>query len=115
MAETEKEIDNGIDRIEKHEGEEENITSCHSQISNTSLVELNMLLVILSSANSSSVDNLHEENDHIIRDRADVNKTYISRLEAKKKEKHEPRLIGKKAFSSRFQTTIKDSRHGRKM
>ncbi|KAI5423847.1 hypothetical protein KIW84_030173 [Lathyrus oleraceus] len=115
MAETEKEIDNEINMIEKHEGEEENIASCHSQIPDTSLVELNMLLVILSSANSSSNDNSHEENDHIIKDHVDVNKTYISKLEAKKKEKHEPKLIGKKAFSSRFQTTIKDSRHGRKM
>ncbi|CAK8544893.1 unnamed protein product [Lathyrus sativus] len=109
MEETEKEIDN--------EEVEENITSCPSQIPDTSLVELNMLLVILSSANSLSDDNSHEENDHIIRDHAiaNVNKTYTSRLEAKKKEKHEPKLIGKKAFSSRFQTTIKDSRHGRKM
>ncbi|KAL5061262.1 hypothetical protein RYX36_032866 [Vicia faba] len=110
MAETEKEIDNGIDRIEQDEGEEENITSCDSHVPNTSLVELNMLLVILSSANFSSNDNPHEENDDIIRDHVDVNKTCISRLEAKKKEKHEPKLIGKKAFSSRFQTTIKDSR-----
>ncbi|CAJ2631346.1 unnamed protein product [Trifolium pratense] len=114
MAAKEKEKNTEINRFEDCEREEENGTLCHSQMPNTSLAELNMLLVILSSYYPTE-DEWNEENEQIVRDQVAATKTCISKLETKKREKHEPKLFGKKCFSSRFQTTIKDSRHGRRM
>jgi hypothetical protein len=111
MAEKEKERETEIDKFGECEREEENGTLCHSQMPNTSLAELNMLLVILSSYYPTE-DEWNEENEQIIRDQVAATKTCISKLETtKKREKHEPKLCGKKMFSSRFQTTIKDSRY----
>ncbi|RHN49525.1 hypothetical protein MtrunA17_Chr7g0275451 [Medicago truncatula] len=105
-----------MNKLEECEGEEENETLSHSHVSNTSLVDLNMLLVILSLDYLSNEDDWHEENEHIITDHVAVNKKCISKLQTKKREKHEPKLFGgKRSCSSRFQTTIKDSRHGRRM
>ena len=107
MEETEKEIDNEMDKLAECEGEEEHETLSHSQMPNTSLVELNTLLVIL-----STDDDWHEENEQVIRDHVAVTKKCISKLQTKKREKHEPKLFGgKRSCSSRFQTTIKDSRY----
>jgi hypothetical protein len=112
MEETEKEIDNEMDKLAECEGEEENETLSHSHMSNTSLVDLNMLLVILSLDYFSTDDDWHEENEQFIRDHVAVTKKCISKLQTKKREKHEPKLFGgKRSCSSRFQTTIKDSRY----
>lgn len=117
MAGAEKEIDTEMDSMEEEEyelEEEENVALSHSQLPNTSLAELNMLLVMLSLVYFSSEEcNMHyeEKNEEIIRDQIAETKTCISRLETKKRDnKHEPKIIGRKSFSSRFHTTIKDSR-----
>ncbi|KAK7285819.1 hypothetical protein RJT34_20600 [Clitoria ternatea] len=112
MAESEKERDNEIDRVEEYEGEEKNN---NSQIPDTSLAELNMLLVSLSLFNFSSQECLeNEESQQIIKDEAVMAATCIQKLQTRRREKHEHKL-GRKPFSSRFQTRIRDSRHGRKM
>ena len=113
MAETrEKERDVEIED-EGEEEEEENGILSHSQMPNTSLAELNMMLVIISLFYFSNDDENRQygENENVTKDRVDVTK----RLQTNKREKHEPKLFGKKSFPSRFQTTIKDSRHRRKM
>ncbi|XP_027353457.1 uncharacterized protein LOC113863889 [Abrus precatorius] len=101
--------------MEGYEEEQNNDALNHSQLPNTSLAELNMLLVLLSLFYFSSDECMeYEEKEQITKDEVDVTKACISTLQTKRREKHEPKL-GKRPFSSRFQTTIKDSRHGRKM
>lgn len=112
MGKEEKEIYDEVDKEHEYEEEEENGALCHSQTPNTSLAELNMLLVTLSLVYFPNDDDcIHSvETEHIIRDQVGTTKTCMSKLETKKREKNEPKQIGKKSFSSRFQTTIKDSR-----
>ncbi|TKY61284.1 hypothetical protein E2542_SST11134 [Spatholobus suberectus] len=75
-----------------------------------------MLLVLLSLFYFSSDECIeYEESEHMTKkDEIAVTKTCISRLKDKRREKHEP-MLGRRPISSRFQTTIRDSRHGRKM
>ncbi|KAK7338023.1 hypothetical protein VNO77_18619 [Canavalia gladiata] len=116
MAEPEKEeLESEIDWMEDYEGEEKNGASSHSELPNTSLAELNLLLVLLSLFYSSSDECIeYEESKKIIKDEVAVTKTCVSKLRTKRREKHEPKL-GRRTYSSRFQTTVRDSRHGRKM
>ncbi|CAJ1961252.1 unnamed protein product [Sphenostylis stenocarpa] len=118
MAEAEKESDSEIDRMEECEGEENDNGGAlsDSHMSNASLAELNMLLVLLSLFYFSKDECIEceESEQKIIKDEVAATRTCISRLRSKKRARHEPKL-GKKPVSSRFQTSVKDSRHGRKM
>lgn len=115
MAEPEKENGLGIETMEVFEEEEENIDpSNKSQLPNTSLAELNMLLVFLSLFYFSREDcTEYEESEQMKMDHyvAITNKTSCisSKLETKRRERHEPKL-GRRSCSRRSQTTIKDSR-----
>lgn len=116
MAEAEKTRETEIDGVEEYEGDEEEeengALSHNSQLPNTSLAELNMLLVILSLFYFSTDDCMEceDQSEQIIKDnQVAVTKTCISRLGTKRREKHEPKL-GRRSFSSRFHTTIRDSR-----
>ncbi|RDX95585.1 hypothetical protein CR513_21873, partial [Mucuna pruriens] len=115
MAEAEKERESEIDMMEEeeeYEGEEENGSLTHSQLPNTSLAELNMLLVLLSLFYFSSDECIeYEESDHVTKkDEVAVTKTNTSRLQTKKREKHIPKL-GRRSIPSRFQTSVRDSRN----
>ncbi|ESW19274.1 hypothetical protein PHAVU_006G110700 [Phaseolus vulgaris] len=116
MAEPQQEgeTESEIDMLEEC-GEEENGNS-NSHMPNTSLAELNMLLVLLSLFYFSSDECIeHEESEQMkTKDEVTVTRTCVTRLQRKKRGRHEPKL-GRKPISSRFQTTVKDSRHGRKM
>ncbi|KAL5136194.1 hypothetical protein HKD37_03G008911 [Glycine soja] len=93
--------------MEEYEGEENNGALTHSHLPNTSLAELNMLLVLLSLFYFSSDECIeyHEESqEKTKKDEVAVTKTCIARLQSKRREKHEPKL-GRKPISSRFQTT----------
>jgi len=112
-AEKEKERDSEIDMREESGGEEnDNVGALsNSDMPNTSLAELNMLLVLLSLFYFSSDECIEDEEseEKKINDEVTVSRTCISRLKRKKRERHEPKL-GRKPISSRFQTTVKDSR-----
>ncbi|KAK7397413.1 hypothetical protein VNO78_18584 [Psophocarpus tetragonolobus] len=118
MAEAGKEKDKN--EIDMMEGEENNGALSHnSNLPNTSLAELNMLLVLLSLFYFSS-DECMEYKNSVQKAKEEValtktkTKTCVSRLQSKRRGKHEPKLV-RKPISTRFQTAIKDSRHGRKM
>ncbi|XP_027930284.1 uncharacterized protein LOC114186548 [Vigna unguiculata] len=117
MAEPEKERESEIDTLEECEGEEDAVVDAlsDSHMPNTSLAELNMLLVLLSLLYFSSDECTEdEESEEKIKDEITVTRKCTSRLQRKKRGRHDPKL-GRKPISSRFQTTVKDSRHGRKM
>ena len=109
MAEPKKERDIERDRLEEYVEEEEKGALINSQLPNTSLAELNMLLVFLSLIYFSTDDCIeeYEDSEHVLRDEVVVAKTCISRLQTKR---HESKL-GRRSFSPRFQTTIRDSRY----
>ncbi|KAL2345885.1 hypothetical protein Fmac_007170 [Flemingia macrophylla] len=74
-----------------------------------------MLLVLLSLFYFSSDECTEEceESRHVTKkDEVAVTKTTINtrRLKSKKLDKHEPKIARRRPVSSRFQTTIKDSR-----
>lgn len=101
-----------MNMIEEHGGGENNGTLSHLHLLNASLAELSMLLVLLSLFYFSSDECIeyHEESqEKTKKDEVAVTKTCIARLQSKRREKHEPKL-GRKPISSRFQTTVKDSR-----
>lgn len=100
-----------MNMIEEHGGGENNGTLSHLHLLNASLAELSMLLVLLSLFYFSSDECIeyHEESQEKTKDEVAVTKTCIARLQSKRREKHEPKL-GRKPISSRFQTTVKDSR-----
>lgn len=112
MAESEKERDNEIDMMEEYEGEENNGELSHSHMPNTYLAELNMLLVLLSILYFSSDECMeYEEREQMAKkEEVAVTKTCTSRLQSKRREKHD-RKLGRRPCSSRFQTTVKDSRY----
>lgn len=110
MAEPEKERDIEIEKIEEYQEEEENGVLSQLHGPNTFLAELNMLLVLLSLFYFSTDDCIeNEEGEQMIRDQVGVTKTCLSRFPTKRRGIHEPKL-GRRSFSSRSQTTIRDSR-----
>ncbi|CAL0318069.1 unnamed protein product [Lupinus luteus] len=117
MAETGKERDPEIDKVQENEEEEDNSESSLTQVPNKSLAELNMLLVSLSLASFSVDDDCmeHEESEHNnVKHKVSAAKTSMSRLQTMNGDLHEPKLA-KRTSSTKLHTTIRDCRHGRKM
>ncbi|MED6156241.1 hypothetical protein PIB30_012513 [Stylosanthes scabra] len=124
MEEAEKERvivegDNGL------EEEKDGVFNSHSQQQpNRSLAELNMLLVFLSLKYNLTDESIEEgggegegeeeESSSIIREREEVPVAKTRTISRIQNKRHDPKL-GRRSFSTRSQTTIRDSRHGRRM
>ncbi|XLR26613.1 hypothetical protein HN51_039827 [Arachis hypogaea] len=129
MGEAEKEIvitegDNEMEEEKDGEFHSHSQTQTQTQQQpNMFQTELNMLLVFLSLTYISTDECIEEgegegaedkESTHIRREREKVPVAKTCTLSRIQDKRNDPKL-GRRSFSSRFQTTIRDSRHGRKM
>ncbi|MED6135517.1 hypothetical protein PIB30_047274 [Stylosanthes scabra] len=126
-AEKERVIVEGDNGMEE---EKDEVLDSHSQTQqqpNTSLAELNMLLVFLSLKYNSTDESIEggegegegegeeEESTNMIREREEVPVAKTTRTLSRIQNKRNDPKLGRRSFSTRFQTTIRDSRHGRRM
>ncbi|KAF5464432.1 hypothetical protein F2P56_014507 [Juglans regia] len=114
MAEPSKETDEAT--VMLHEEERKRDDCRHpKELSNTSfLAEMNLLLVFLSSLSSPDQEllNYEQSKGQSARDSREA-KACISRLQTKRQEISKVKLTGRP--TPRFQTTVRDSNHGRRM
>ncbi|KAG6730224.1 hypothetical protein I3842_01G069800 [Carya illinoinensis] len=112
MAEPPKETDEETAMI--HEECKSDDGRHPKELSKTSfLAEMNLLLVFLSSLSSPDQELLNYEQRKGQSTRDHEAKACISRLRTKRQEISKVKLMGRPA--PRFQTTVRDSSHGRRM
>lgn len=102
--------DDGVEEEEEDEEEEDDLS--YTVPSNTSsLVELNLLIVVLSLFSASTEESLNgEERTKVRSPKNHEEKVAASRLQPRRREMNEFKVVGRQTPRMRFQTTIKDSR-----
>merc|ERR1712071_150598 len=114
MAEPAEEMNHEIDMVqEEEEGGRENVDCIPAKLLHTSNVgELNLLIVYFSLFSLSGEECLNyvESEGKSVKD--DEAKAFISRLHTRRHDMNESKLLGRR--TPRIQTTIRDSRHGRR-